>query len=119
MRNSCKSIPFSFLSHIKCNVLPASIACIAVIILSVSSFVYAVEPYEWNDEFEEICSMVQIGDTLTREELRTLIERADRLMPKIQSSDHPSRRIYIFRLKKCRSFFLYIIELKQSEKSPY
>ncbi len=70
----------------------------------------------WQEEFEEICSMVQAGDALTKEELNELIERADKLMEEIKKLDIPSKKVYLFRLKKCRKFFEYILELKETEK---
>jgi hypothetical protein len=32
----------------------------------------------------------------------------------IQSSDSPSKKVYVLRLKKCRSLFEFIIETKKS-----
>lgn len=67
----------------------------------------------WHEEFEEICSKVQMGDSLSREELRVLVERADKLVPLIKESTDPKKKVYIFRLKKCRSFFDFTLQMKQ------
>jgi len=74
------------------------------------------EGMDWHKEFEEICSMVQAGDALTVDELKDLIERTDKLMEEIEKLDIPSKKVYLFRLKKCRKFFNYILELKESPK---
>jgi len=73
---------------------------------------------DWHEEFEYICSKVETGDTLNREELKTLIERAGSLLKTIETIDEPSKKVYIFRLKKCKEFFEYLIELKKSQPSP-
>lgn len=69
----------------------------------------------WLEEFEEICSMVIASHSLSLDELQSLIERSDALLTRIEDSDEPSKKVYIFRLKKCRSFFQYIIELKKRD----
>ncbi|RMG03440.1 MAG: hypothetical protein D6726_05625 [Nitrospirae bacterium] len=73
----------------------------------------------WKKEFDEICAKVQVGNDLKKEELEELVKRADTLMEDIKKLDIPSKKVYIFRLKKCKKFFQYIIELKESEKSSW
>lgn len=68
---------------------------------------------DWKASFEEICSKVDASGTLSMKELETLIERADKLMPEIQRSDDPSKKVYLQRLKKCRSLYEFSIELKK------
>lgn len=72
---------------------------------------------EWKKEFDEICAKVQVGNDLKKEELEALIKRADTLIEDIEKLNIPSKKVYLFRLKKCKRFFQYIIELKESEKS--
>jgi hypothetical protein len=68
----------------------------------------------WKPSFEEICSKVQATDNLSTAELAALIEKADKLLPVIQASDSPSKKVYVLRLKKCRSLFEFIIDTKKS-----
>jgi hypothetical protein len=68
----------------------------------------------WKPSFEEICSKVQATDNLSTAELAALIEKADKLMPVIQASDSPSKKVYMLRLKKCRSLFEFIIDTKKA-----
>lgn len=71
----------------------------------------------WKDAFDDICSKTQVSDTLSVQELSSLIERSDKLAPEIQASDDPSKKIYLQRLKKCKALFEFMIESKKgSEK---
>jgi len=67
----------------------------------------------WKDSFDEICSKTQASDSLSVQELMALIERSDKLMPEIQASDDPSKKIYLQRLKKCRALFEFMIDSKK------
>lgn len=86
---------------------------ISVLIISfiINGLSYA---QDWHEEFDSICSKVETGDTLSVEEIRSLIERSEVLLKKIETIDDPSKKVYIFRLKKCKEFFEYLVELKKS-----
>lgn len=62
---------------------------------------------DWKAEFDALCSQVQAAEGKSTEELEDLIKRCDALMPVIKASDDPKKKVYIFRLKKCRKFFEY------------
>ena len=72
---------------------------------------------DWEDEFEDICSRVAAADSYSIEELQALIDRSDTLLKKIKASDNRRKKIFIMRLKKCRNFFAFTIDVKQGEKS--
>lgn len=95
----------------------ATASVIIIALLTHISLTSADPSGDWLEEFEDVCSKVRIGDSLELQDLKSLIERVDKLIPLIQASDHKSKKVYIFRLKKCRSFFEYIIELKKSGRS--
>jgi hypothetical protein len=83
----------------------------AVLFLAPHSF---AEPSgDWHDEFDEICSKAGIAGDLGRDELESLLERVDKLMPLIEASDDPKKKVYIFRLKKCKNLFEYIIAVNE------
>jgi|MudIll2142460700_1097286.scaffolds.fasta_scaffold28099_3 hypothetical protein len=82
-------------------------SCIVATVPSASS------AEDWKATFEDICSKVDASGTLSTKELETLIERADKLMPEIQRSDDPSKKVYLQRLKKCRSLYEFSIDLKK------
>jgi hypothetical protein len=69
----------------------------------------------WQDDFERICGSVPIGESLSIESLDSLIEESEHLKGKIEKSGHPTKKVYLFRLKKCRSFFQYLME-QRNEK---
>lgn len=68
----------------------------------------------WKDTFEDVCSKVDASQTMSIKELEALIERADKLAPEIQKSDDPAKKIYLKRLKNCRSIFEFSIDAKMS-----
>ena len=72
---------------------------------------------DWEDDFEDICSRVVAADSYSIEELQALIDRSDKLLKKIKASDNRRNKIFIMRLKKCRNFFAFTIEVKQGEES--
>jgi hypothetical protein len=88
------------------------VACLLT--LAAVSATHAQE--SWKPAFEDICWKVQETDNLSIAELTTLIEKADKLMPVIQASDSPSKKVYLLRLKKCRALFEFIIDTKKSSE---
>jgi hypothetical protein len=67
----------------------------------------------WKESFDDICSKAQGADTLSVQELSTLIERSNKLMPEIQAAEDPSKKIYVHRLNKCKALFEFMIESKK------
>jgi hypothetical protein len=70
----------------------------------------------WKESFDEICSKAQVADSLSVNELSTLIERSNKLMPEIQAAEDPSKKIYIHRLNKCKALFEFMIESKKGSQ---
>ena len=52
----------------------------------------------WKNSFEDICSKVDTSSTLSIKELEALIDRADKLVPEIQKSEDPAKKVYLRRL---------------------
>lgn len=82
-------------------------------------FILAVAPAAhgagtWKDSFEDICSKVDASSTLNIKELEALIDQADKLAPEIQRSDDPAKKVYLRRLKNCRSMFEFSIDTKKN-----
>lgn len=86
------------------------IVAIVFILMSTTSAVAA----DWQAEFDDLCAKTNEAEGMGAEEINSLIVRADNLLPVIESSVEPRKKVYIIRLKKCRSFFTYMLELKQS-----
>ena len=66
---------------------------------------------EWLEEFNDICSQVDVVDSLEREEVQRLVERCDELMPVIEGSENPKKKVYLFRLKKARDMFEFALQM--------
>ena len=74
----------------------------------------AVEP--WQKEFDDVCSKTEDAMTFPVDELKSLVERCDRLEPQIQQLDETRKRVYLRRLSQCRGLFAYVLEAKQKDK---
>lgn len=69
---------------------------------------------DWHTKFEETCSKTPVAESLSVQELEALLEESNKLLSQIKSSDNPSKKIYIFRLEKCISFYKYVLDTKKS-----
>src|SRR5512143_2775523 len=62
-------------------------------------------PEAWKKEFEAICSKTDDAMTLTKDELKDLVERCEKLKPMIEKLDESQRKVYLKRLQSCRDLF--------------
>ena len=76
----------------------------------------ALQAGSWQDDFERLCGATETADTLSIEELNTLIVECDALLETIEKEGGKQKKIYLFRLKKCRNFFTYMVSLKEEKK---
>ncbi len=80
-----------------------------------SKSVFAAE--DWKTEFDDICSQTNDSMALTKEELKALIERCDKLKPSIEKLDESAKKVYLKRLQMCRDMLAFALESKeQTEK---
>ncbi|MGD1075568.1 MAG: hypothetical protein ABR903_05755 [Thermodesulfovibrionales bacterium] len=70
---------------------------------------------DWKKEFENICSRTEDAMILTKDELRTLIERCDRLKPLVEQLGETERKVYLKRLRMCRDLYVYVLESKEKK----
>jgi len=68
----------------------------------------------WLPEFEDICGRTEDSGNMTEEELKAIVERCDKLRPAIEMSENPQKKVYLFRLDKCKNLFLYILEVSKN-----
>lgn len=68
----------------------------------------------WKAEYDEVCSKTDLAMTLPREELSALIDRCDKLRPKIELEEETTRKIYLRRLQMCRDLYKFVLEAKES-----
>ncbi len=92
-------------------------AALVLVLFAFTAVAFSSEKVKsWKDRFDEICGKVQIAESLSTEELQKLIRESEELIKRLQEIDQPVKKVYIFRLKKCRSFFQYILQLRESKK---
>ncbi len=72
---------------------------------------------EWRAEFQRLCGQAQAASSLASEELRSLVEESALLVEFFQARAERSQRVFLFRIKKCRSLFQYMLELRESRPS--
>jgi len=72
---------------------------------------------DWKKEYEDICSKTSDAMSLTEDELKTLIERCDRLKSVIEALDDEStKKVYLKRLQMCRDLYQFCLEQKLLKK---
>ena len=70
----------------------------------------------WKNEFDAICAKNDDAMSLGVDELKNLIQRCDKLKPRIEALDESSRKVYLKRLQLCRDLYLFVLESKEQEK---
>jgi len=73
-----------------------------------STAAYAEEG--WKTEFDDICMKTNEAMTLPKTEVKSLIERCDKLKPRIEVLEESARKVYLKRLQMCRDLFIYVLE---------
>jgi hypothetical protein len=86
-------------------------AAIAVIALAALSPAAAAE--NWKAAFDDVCGNVQNAESMSEKEISAMVEKADKLLPVIQASDDPARKVYLTRLKKCRGVYEFMLDTKK------
>ncbi len=67
---------------------------------------------DWKAEFADICSKTENPMALTADEIKGLIDRCDKLKPRIEKLDESAAKVYLKRLKMCRDLFVFVLESK-------
>jgi hypothetical protein len=69
----------------------------------------------WIEDFDKICSQAEEADSLPTAKLKELVIESDKLLEVIEAGNDPRKKVYIFRLRKCRNLFVYIMDLREIE----
>jgi hypothetical protein len=72
------------------------------------------EPVDWRAEFEAVCVKTDLAMTLSSEELADLVARCDRLEERIGAEEEIVRKVFLRRLRSCRSLFVFVLESRSS-----
>jgi hypothetical protein len=86
----------------------------SLLVIFAYSMAYGVSLQE---EFDQLCIYTQDAESLSLAKLNELVAKCDQLHKKIEGSDDDKKKLLLFRLNKCRNFFVYMIDLKQGENS--
>jgi hypothetical protein len=78
------------------------------------SLVAAAADATWKELFEDVCGKVMGAESMSEQELTSMVEKADKAAPMIQASDDPGKKVYLMRLKKCRAVYDFILEAKKT-----
>jgi len=70
---------------------------------------------DWKKEFDDTCQVTENSEQLGREELQGIIKRCDALKPRIEKLEDPQRKVMLSRLKRCRDFYTYLMDIKESK----
>lgn len=70
----------------------------------------------WQQEFMDICSKTDGAMSLLKDELKTLLQRGDKLRPVVDSLEETPRKIYLKRLQKCMNLYSFVLESKDTDK---
>ncbi|MFZ2949436.1 MAG: hypothetical protein WA003_08115 [Desulfuromonadaceae bacterium] len=74
----------------------------------------AEEP--WKQEFMEICAKTDEAMSFSKEELKMLLQRGEKLKPAVEALEDTPRKIYLKRLQKCMNLYTFVLESKEAEK---
>jgi hypothetical protein len=95
------------------NYVIPSIMLLAIVesITMVATPVIAEE--SWKETFEEICGQVQGAESMSDQQIAAMIEKADTLVPFIQVSVNPGKKVILLRLKRCRGVYEFLLDTRK------
>ena len=67
----------------------------------------------WKAEFEQVCARTDDAMSMAPDELRSLIERCDKLKPAIDKLEESERKVWSRRLKSCRDLYAFVLETRK------
>ncbi|HET9754441.1 MAG TPA: hypothetical protein VFP52_15830 [Myxococcales bacterium] len=70
---------------------------------------------DWKAEFEEVCGKTQEAMSLDTAELRSLIDRCDRLKAAVDALEESARKVYTRRLSACRELYAFVLETREQK----
>jgi hypothetical protein len=73
-----------------------------------SGLVSAETEGNWREEFDRICARTGEAGKMSEAELNQLIAESESLREKIVGSNEPDGKVYLFRIGKCRDFFVFM-----------
>lgn len=74
---------------------------------------------DWKQEFAEVCGSTHNVMELSPAELRTFIDRCNRLeerLDELNGGQGSEKKVYATRLKMCRDLYVYTLEFREKEE---
>ncbi len=73
----------------------------------------------WRAEFNEVCDKTSEATTLSSQELKSLIDRCDRIQKSLAGENESVVKVYTKRVRMCRDLFRYVLDTREAqEKAP-
>lgn len=69
----------------------------------------------WKAEFDEVCGKSDDSMGLSKDELKALMARCDKLKTLIEAQEETVRKVYLKRLQMCRDLLAYVLEVKSRD----
>ena len=70
----------------------------------------------WRTDFDAVCAQSNEAMALSVSELKTLIEKCDRLQKVIETQEETVRKVFLKRLQLCKNLYVFVLESKQQPK---
>lgn len=71
---------------------------------------------DWRVEFDDICSKTQDAMVVPSEKLKNLVDRCDKLKPRIEKLNESQRKVYLKRLQLCRDLYFFVLESRENKQ---
>lgn len=71
---------------------------------------------DWGMEFDDVCSRTQDAMVIPSDELKNLVERCDKLKPRIEKLDESQRKVFLKRLLMCRNLYFFVLESREKKQ---
>jgi hypothetical protein len=72
----------------------------------------------WRADFDAVCAQSNEAMALPVGELKTLIEKCDRLQKVIEVQEETVRKVFLKRLQLCKNLYVFVLEAKMQEQKP-
>ncbi|TAN39538.1 MAG: hypothetical protein EPN25_11135 [Nitrospirae bacterium] len=70
---------------------------------------------DWRGEFDDICKKTNDAMSLSKEELRQLVARCDKLKAVIGTLEETEKKVFLKRLRLCQELFVYVLDSKEKQ----
>ena len=91
-----------------------STGVVIFLFLLMSYFSPPASAQSWLDDFDKICGQAEGAESLPTAKLKELVVESDKLLEAIESGNDPKKKVYIFRLRKCRNLFQYVMNSRET-----